>query len=87
MMIYSIARMSFTFALTLVAHTSVYVVKTCTLLMENAEVICQFRGNVSVHMLSKLKPPPPSVFFKTALARIKIIFFLLIVLFLGSNNS
>ena len=41
MMIYSIARMSFTFALTLVARTSVNVVKTCTLLMENAEVICQ----------------------------------------------
>ena len=57
MMIYSIARMSFTFALTLVARTSVNVVKTCTLLMENAEVIYQFRGNVSVHMLSKLKSP------------------------------
>ena len=44
MMIYSIARMSFTFALTLVALTSVFVVKTCTLSMENAEVICQLRG-------------------------------------------
>ena len=43
MMIYSIARMSFTFALILVVRTSVYVVKTCTLLMENAEVICQLR--------------------------------------------
>ena len=41
MMIYSIARMSFTFALTLVARTSVNVVKTCTLSMENAEVMCQ----------------------------------------------
>ena len=46
MMIYSIARMSFTFALTLVARTSVNVVKTCTLSMENAEVIYQFRGSV-----------------------------------------
>ena len=45
------------------------------------------RGNVSVHMLSKLKSPLPSVFFNTALARIKIIFLLLIVLFLGSNHS
>ena len=87
MMIYSIARMSFTFALTLVARTSVNVVKTCTLSMENAEVIYQFRGNVSVHMLSKLKSPLASVFFKTTLARIKIIFLLLIVLFLGSNHS
>ena len=47
MMIYSIARMSFTFALTLVARTSVYVVKTCTLSMENVEVICQFRCAIS----------------------------------------
>ena len=77
MMIYSIARMSFTFALTLVARTSVNVVKTCTLSMENAEVIYQFRGNVSVHMLSKLESPLPSAFFKTPLARIKIIFLLL----------
>ena len=76
MMIYSIARMSFTFALTLVARTSVNVVKTCTLSMESVEVIYQFRAHVSVHMLSKLKSPPPSVFFKTALARIKIIFLL-----------
>ena len=44
MMIYSTARMSFTFALILVVRTSVNVVKTCTLSMENAEVICQFRG-------------------------------------------
>ena len=68
-------------------NTRVNVVKTCTLSMENAEVIYQFRGSVSVHMLSKLKSPLPSVFFKTALARIKIIFLLLIVLFLGSNHS
>ena len=87
MRIYSVARMSFTFALTIVARTSVNVVKTCTLSMENAEVICQLRGNVSVHMLSKLNSPPPSVFIKTSLARIKITFLLLIVLFLGSNHS
>ena len=56
MMIYSIARMSFTFALTLVARTSVYVVKTCTLLMENAEVICQLRWRLP-HKLSKFESP------------------------------
>ena len=47
MMIYSTARMSFTFALMLLVRTSVNVVKTCTLSMENAEVICQFRGAIS----------------------------------------
>ena len=42
MMTCSTARMSFTSASTLVALTSVNVIKTCTLLMENAKVFDHF---------------------------------------------